>query len=317
PTYNRSKSLLQTLRTLIRQSLSFSEFEVIVVDDGSTDDTQQCFLCFADDHPFINLRYERHIINKKKAAACNTGIRLAKGELIAFLDDDICPVTGWLESHLNRHQIENKDVSVTGLVLYPPEWEKESNWIRFANDNYRKNKFIRRIGSDGLPPNRFAGGNTSVRRDTLIRVGLFDENSIRLEDVTMGCQLYDAGVPLLFEENALVYHYSEVILSIDATLRSFRRSYEIDQEEINKKYPWFNQRYGHWFLFSPNRDYDTIVRYLTKHLIRLIAHRPFQQVIVKILKMIDRNPELYLKPLFQYVLVCEAVDGIRASKGIY
>ena len=228
PTFNRIDSLLETLRSLLVQTLPLAEFEVIVVDDGSKDDTERRVFSFAVEHPYFNLRYERHIINRMKAAASNTGIRIAQGELIALLDDDIRPVSGWLEAHVRKHNFEKRDVSVTGLVLYPEKWERKSNWVRYANDNYRKNESIKSLDSGGLPPNRFAGGNTSLRRETLLRVGLFDETSTRLEDMSMGCQLFEAGVPLLFESNAIVYHYSHLILSMDATLRSFRRSFEFD-----------------------------------------------------------------------------------------
>jgi glycosyltransferase involved in cell wall biosynthesis len=314
PTFNRSSSLLSTLRSLAVQTLPVYEYEVIVVDDGSKDDTAQCVACFSAEHPLFNLRYEYHVINRMKAAASNTGILMAQGELIALLDDDIRPVPGWLEAHVQRHKSEKRDVSVTGLVLYPEEWERTSNWVRYANENYRKNETIRSIDSVGLPPNRFAGGNTSVRRDTLIRVGLFDEASLRLEDVSMGCQLFQAGVPLLFESNAIVYHYSDVILSMDATLRSFRRSFEFDLPKMNKKYPWYYEKYGHWFLAPPNKKYDTPLRYCAKLFVRLVAHRPIQRVTLHILKLVDDLPWLYWRPLYQYVQVCEAIYGIRASQ---
>jgi GT2 family glycosyltransferase len=201
---------------------------------------------------------------------------------------------------------------VTGSVLYPESWERASNWVRFGNDNYRKTIRIHQREAV-LPPNRFAGGNSSLRRETFLRVGCFDETIRRAEDVTMGCQLVEAGVTLLCEPTALVYHHADVILSIDRTLGSFRRSYEIDMSPIRAKYPWYFAKYGHWFLEPPNAAHDTLPRRLVKGIVRFIAHRGMQRAVVRFLKATDRARPLYWKPLYQYVMVCEAIDAIRSS----
>jgi glycosyltransferase involved in cell wall biosynthesis len=314
-TYNRASSLRETLAALAAQTLPVSEYEIIVVDDGSTDDTSDCVAKFASENPSLNLRYERHSVNRWKAAACNTGIRMAKSELIAFIDDDIRPVPGWLESHLRRHEKENRDVSITGPVAYPEEWVRRSNWVRFTNDNYRRSDF-RYIDGQNLAPSRFAGGNTSLRRETLMKVGLFDETSIRMEDGIMGCQLHEAGVPLLFEPNALVYHYADAIQSIDATLRSFRRSYELDRENVIKRFPWAYEKYCHWYFEPFNPDFDTSWRRMVKCMVRIVTRRYLQRIAVRFVRLIDRHPRLYWRPLYQYVFACEAMDGIRAARKV-
>jgi glycosyltransferase involved in cell wall biosynthesis len=314
PTFNRAESLRETLMALADQTLEASRYEVIVVDDGSVDGTGNTVARFAAEHPSLSLRYERHSANRFRSAACNTGIRAARGELVVFADDDIRPVPGWLQAHLERHLMEGREVSVTGKVLYPLQWERKSNWVRFANDNYRQNETIKRLDSGSLPPNRHAGGNTSSPRETLIRVGLFDENVLRGEDTELACRLYQAGVPLLYEPKAMVYHYAEAIQSIQATLRTFRRAYEFDGPYLKNKHPWFNEKFGHWFLDPPDPVHDSVRRRLVKTAVQLVGRRSTERAAIRMLRLTDGVPWLYCRLLHQYVLVCEALDAIRASE---
>ena len=84
PTYNRSKRLLKALASVARQR--DLPAEVIVVDDGSSDETRQDVVLFKEAHP-LNLRYHFQA-NKGPAAARNSGIRMARGSCLAFLDSD-------------------------------------------------------------------------------------------------------------------------------------------------------------------------------------------------------------------------------------
>jgi len=82
PTYNRANFLRSAIQSVLNQT--FKDFEVIVVDDASTDDTRQIVHEFADDR----IRYIAHNENKGGSASRNIGIKSSKGKFIAFLDDD-------------------------------------------------------------------------------------------------------------------------------------------------------------------------------------------------------------------------------------
>lgn len=312
PTFNRAGSIGDTLQALADQTLERERYEVIIVDDGSQDATKEVVSSFAAQQPTFNLRYERHEVNRYRAAACNTGARAARGTFVVFTDDDIRPVPEWIAAHLERHRSENREVSVTGMVLYPLVWERRSNWVRFGNDNYRTSLYYERR-NELLPPNRFAGGNSSLRRETFFRVGGFNESIRRAEDVTMGCQLVEAGVPLLCEPKALVYHHADAILSIDQTLSSFRRSYQFDVPAVRSRFPWYYEKYGHWFLQPPNTSFDGASRRLVKSLVRMVARPSSQRAAIRLIKAIDHTPWLYWRPLYQYVMTCEALDAMRAG----
>lgn len=310
PTFNRATSLRQTLAALADQTLPPQSYEVIIVDDGSTDDTEIQVREFARQHPQLNVRYMRHGENRRKAAACNTGAREAGSDLLVFTDDDIRPSPGWLEAHLARHEREPRTVAVTGLVRYPEEWVHQSNWVRFADDNYQKITTVRRLKEGGLPPNRLTGGNTSLRRTTLEQVGFFNETLGRLEDIHLGCQLFEAGVPLLYEPSAVVYHYAETILSIDKTLTAFQRDHASYAPLIRKHYPWYCRTYGHWFLEPVDSRLDTPGQKAVKTIIRAVTGRMAFSLVLFFLKKWDGMPRMYWRSLYQYVMVCAALQRL-------
>ena len=313
PTYNRSSSLEKTLIGLSKQNLDHLKYEILVIDDGSSDNTFETVNNFINRNPELQLTYIKHRKNMFKAAACNTGIKNAQGKIIAFTDDDIIPEPVWLRSHLNRHKSEKHYIAVSGLVLYPKEWENKSNWVRFANSNYQASKKQDFKNTGGLSPRRFAGGNSSVAREILINVGLFDENLRRGQDVELAYRLQQKGIPIIFEENALVFHYAEAILSIEKTIKSFRKYYEKDRLTILDKNPDFFNNYGHWYLEPINNKKDDFKKILTKRIVRVISKKKIQKKIISFLNNTDKYKWLYIRLLHQYVYACEAIDAIDES----
>ena len=110
PTYNRADLINIPLNSAINQS--YREIEIIVVDDGSVDNTEKVVKAIDDSR----IRYLRHRSNKGGAAARNTGIEAAKGEYIAFLDSDDAWVSDKLElqlAHMQKFPNPEKVVSYT------------------------------------------------------------------------------------------------------------------------------------------------------------------------------------------------------------
>jgi glycosyltransferase involved in cell wall biosynthesis len=113
-TYNRSKQLARCLRSLVRQDFQ-GQYEVIVVDDGSTDSTRDVVLSFKNKR--------RRILYWRKqrggyASARNFGLRRARGRIIAFTDDDCVVGTKWLQS-LQKNLVRHKVDAVGGSVANP------------------------------------------------------------------------------------------------------------------------------------------------------------------------------------------------------
>lgn len=107
PTYNRAATVGRAVRSVLQQS--FRDLEVIVVNDASTDDTPEIIAGFADPR----LRYVVHAMNRGGGAARNTGIDVAAGEYIAFLDAD----DEWLPKKLERQVavMQHRDAPVAAI----------------------------------------------------------------------------------------------------------------------------------------------------------------------------------------------------------
>ena len=116
PTYQRRTSIQRALDALGRQTLPATEFEVIVPIDGSDDGTKEMLDGFQA--PFRLTAIWQP--NQGRAAARNAGTRLANGELIVFLDDDMEPVPGFLQAHLDAHPAGSRR-AVVGPVPIPAD----------------------------------------------------------------------------------------------------------------------------------------------------------------------------------------------------
>jgi hypothetical protein len=160
PAYNHASFLAQTITSALSQT--WRDFEVVVVDDGSTDATSQIATQFGD-----AIHYVRQD-NQGIAAARNTGIRHARGELISFLDDDDL----WDPDHLGMVVPVFQD-SYT-MAVY-------TGWQAIDENDRRLPRGSTRV----VPPEQlydallvggfFTGACVTVRRTCLDRVGLFDE----------------------------------------------------------------------------------------------------------------------------------------------
>ncbi len=169
PAYNRSATIGRALASVRAQT--FSDFEIIVVDDASVDDTVAACAAFQDDR----LRIVRRQANGGAAAARNTGIRESAGDLIAFLDSD----DSWLPDKLGRQVTAMSlpgapDVGCTGVILHLLDHgETRVRRLEQTGD------WARRLAMDcDLSP-----GSTQISTRRIFEdVGLLDEALPRFED---------------------------------------------------------------------------------------------------------------------------------------
>src|SRR5512138_952083 len=110
-TCDRAELLRGALESLCHQTLAVDEFEVVLVDDGSSDATRDGALSFRSRLP-IRYAFER---NAALAAARNLGLFMARGEVLLFLDDDDVSDPGLLEAHVDAHRSRPEpEVAVLG-----------------------------------------------------------------------------------------------------------------------------------------------------------------------------------------------------------
>ncbi len=206
PTHNRKHLLRRCLRAVLAQD--YPHYEVIVVDDGSTDGTGEMVL-----REFPSVRYIRQEVSRGPAAARNRGIEAASGEIIAFTDDDCLVPESWLHSH--RQYYEDPRVGgVGGLQITASPNFVEQFQISHYLDIYTQ---FRRV-SHPTEARGFGTNNLSVRKEVFDRAGLFDEAFITGSDPEFVRRALAVGYIFIQDPNLRVEH-----LRVD-TWRSYLRT---------------------------------------------------------------------------------------------
>lgn len=201
PTYNRCASLLRLLHALEQQTCA--EFDVIVVDDGSTDATAQTLDALRPLYPMTVLRQR----NGGPAAARNAGVQRATSDLVLFLDDDVVPIPTLVEQHLAVHALQSNAV-VIGPMTPPANWSRPA-WIRWEEDMLDVQYRAMESGEYECTPRQFYTANASLARARFIDAGGFDSAFKRAEDVELAYRMRDRGAEFVFLSDAVVYHYAE------------------------------------------------------------------------------------------------------------
>ncbi|MGH7737115.1 MAG: glycosyltransferase family 2 protein [Candidatus Tyrphobacter sp.] len=190
-TYNRAPLLVRVLDACFEQTVPEDSYEVVLVNDGSTDDTRAEI-----DRARARATCAFEVVTQANAGlarARNAGIALARGERIVFIDDDVLPLPNFVEEHLRAAVRDPSRIVRGGAItvesfddLPPPVWS-----LRDYSANY------------------FWTTNVSVPLQTLRNVGGFNPSFAEYgwEDIDVGLRLRRAGVRATFDARALVYHY--------------------------------------------------------------------------------------------------------------
>jgi glycosyltransferase involved in cell wall biosynthesis len=186
PTYNASGSIAHCLRALIAQS--YPNLQIIVCDDGSSDDTVGVASAI-DDPRIVVVRSE---LNRGPSAARNRGIRQAAGEIIFFTDGDVEATRDWVRNGL-RYFVDDALVGIEGKVIY-------------VSRGYSQQYSDRII--ENLHGGEYMTANVAYRKAALARVGLFRETLRLFEDRDLALRLRPLG-QIAFAEDAVVCHMKE------------------------------------------------------------------------------------------------------------
>ena len=218
PTYNRLAVLKKTLMYIGNQSIGREQYQIIVVDDGSTDGTGEYLKTLNGIDYFINET------NKGRAVTRNTGIYLAKSDFLLFLDDDIWADEDLIKNHIEKH----KDNKVVVGAIYPAKEIKTNAINKYYNKHHLWCVKEMEKNRDNLPYNFLKTANLSIDRDVLKNVGSFDERFYKYgcEDTELGMRLKKHGYNIIYNKNAIGYHYHDetVISFIKKTIDSIESS---------------------------------------------------------------------------------------------
>lgn len=213
PTFQRA-ALLDRCLTALTVAGAGRAYEVVVVDDGSTDSTGDVLDRHLGRLPMTALRQPR---NAGPAAARNRGLSEARGRLVLFVDDDVVAAPDLLSAHLALHQAAGDEhLAVLGRVDWHPDltvtpfmrWLDRSG-LQFAYDTWLQEGPV-------VPPYAaFYTANLSLPRRLLEEVGGFDERFPfpAYEDMELAHRLTARGLRMVYRPHALAWHARPIDLA--------------------------------------------------------------------------------------------------------
>lgn len=204
PVYNDPPGLRQTLSSLVDQR-SHPEFEVVVVDNNSSDETPQIIEEFERGYPDIVYGYEETDIQSSYAAR-NTGIENASGEILAFIDADVTVGDTWVADISEKFENSSVDYLGCNVEMYVPDGE-DSIWARYdvsmglPVQHYLKEK--------GFAPTCAL----VVRGNVIEQVGSFDETLVSGGDKEFGRRVNNHNFNMEYAPDIVVQHPTRTSLN--------------------------------------------------------------------------------------------------------
>ncbi len=203
-TYNRRDVLVsRALPAIFNQDLPADEFEVILIVDGATDGTGGAL---RELHPAAALRIVEQP-NRGLSASRNTGIGMAQGELIIFIDDDIICRPDVFRRHVEAHTGPDAVVAHGALFLASGS---PASILTCANESWYQNhnRHLNLQGGLKWPEQTFLISNSSIPRSVLLSCGGLDENLPAKDDFELGWRLWKAGIRFQYLPAAVAYELS-------------------------------------------------------------------------------------------------------------
>lgn len=214
PAYNGGWVLRRTVEALQGQDAAPERFEIIIVDDGSTDGSAEGL-----DEPRgpVSVRVLRQA-NRGRAAARNLGAAEARSRVLLFLDADVWAAPGLVSAHL-AHHAGARPLGVQGRSLVDPD---SLTTVFMRATHLLPDLTVR--NRNNLSPLHVITRNFSVTTEAFRQVGGFDEGFVGYgwEDIDLGIRLRDAGVALRYEPTGLAYHHH--VQTLEGLLPKLRES---------------------------------------------------------------------------------------------
>jgi nucleoside-diphosphate-sugar epimerase/glycosyltransferase involved in cell wall biosynthesis len=234
PTFNRVNRLKETLEFLIKQSLDKGLFEIVVVDDGSDDETAQMVTDFSKQVK-NQIRYFWQE-NKSAGSARNLGIVEAKSPIVLLMDDDIIPNKDHLKLHLELHlRYPEQEVAIRGRII---AGQRGVDLLRWDGSE------IQAIGqmTNGEPiisPQYFVTADVSLKRQFLIKAGLFTPGLPVVEDMDLADRLKDLGLKMVYCREAVAVHTEplDTLEKVSNEGRKYGRAFA----QWNRRIPLYGQ----------------------------------------------------------------------------
>jgi glycosyltransferase involved in cell wall biosynthesis len=272
PTYNRAHLIGETIQSVLDQT--FHDFEVIVIDDGSTDNTHEIVSKF----PVEYFRQE----NRGPAAARNTGIKLSCGEYIAFLDSDDLFLRPALENGVKALDKYTEAGFSFGEALKMDEMGRifgldKSTFLQYSSLVDGK-ELIREI----LTTYRIRMGTVMIRRCCLDKVGGFNEEMRSIaEDLHLTVRLAKRYSAAYVAEPLMKWRMSPGSLSHNIDPKGAERAFLLILKEIFEDAdinpyckPWRNKAYATYYRFIAGYAYGKDMKLTRQYLGKALVVHP-------------------------------------------
>lgn len=220
PSYNRAYDLQRTLQAFEQQAGS-APFEIIAIDDASTDGTYNVLASYHSGHPGsrFTLRVLRQSTNQGPGAARNLGLQHAQAPIIIFVGDDILVTPFFLQAHLVLHRLHPQpEVCILGPIDWPADMPINNVMRHIQGPGAQQFSYYYLKDGDACDFRHFYTSNASVKRQFLLDATdnspsisnpIFDTcfRSAAFEDSELSYRLSKRGFRILYSVHPLVYHY--------------------------------------------------------------------------------------------------------------
>ena len=304
PTYNRKDMLRDTLHTLARQTYPTDFFEVIVVDDGSTDGTPE----IAEEAFPFTLRYFRQS-NQGATAARNLAARQSRADILVFLDDDILVEPDYLAYLIDEH-CTSQNVIVVGTVNI--QCDEVTPFSQTLDTSLASSQHSVELAFTDIYSN-----NMSIRRNAYFEVGMFHDlgflGSSSWCDVDLGYRAYRQGFNFRRSDHARCTHRDYFAGNLDRYKNRARTS-AVQVVLLFQKYP---ELVSHLPMFHDKTpiawSQDPPRRVARKWLRSIVSTRPALWSMEKIVNVLEkRYPASKILPLlYRYIIGGYLFHGYR------
>jgi glycosyltransferase involved in cell wall biosynthesis len=327
PTYNHKEALRETLQSLAQQTYPSHCFEVIIVDDGSIDGTQEIA---AENFPFL-LRYIQQN-NQGDAAARNVGAQQSQADVLVFLDDDILVEPDYLTCLVQAQAVE-KDRIVAGTWDL---WRTKTNgqgvsaqillesgayYSRGASAEDKHNALNPTILAVEVPFSDIHSNNMAIRRESYFEIGMMQ--SLEFSGSSMWCDLeftyraYRQGYRFLRSTRAICWHRDRWAESLEDFKKRMREA-AYRSVRLFQKHPELIFHVPMFYDKTPIKWRQDPPRLIARKMARIVASsRPALWSMERIVSGLEKyHPDSRVLPvLYRYVIGGSIFQGYRAGLG--
>lgn len=285
PTYNRANLLSRAIKSALSQT--FQDFELIIVDDGSTDNTKEVVEKFKKKDNRVKYIWQEN--SGGPASPKNKGIKASKGEYIAFLDDD----DEWFPEKIEK-QLEifenSKDKNIGIVACNALDVFEDSKTIKeYKIKETKEEKYLPMILNGCLI---HSSSSVVVKKNIFKKVGYFDKKLKTADD-------YDMWIKILSKYNFDFYPHPLFKYYIHGKNISFNESISLKKEQkciILKKHKDLYDKYP--------KIYSNKLRYIGNRYIMLGKKRKARKILIKSIKNNPLNFRTYFSFLLSFLNVC-------------